>query len=263
MNILFTICARAGSVGLPDKNLKMMNGIPLVCYTLAVIKQFWDSHPEHAVYAALNTDSGLLRKIVEKQKILSDIIFVPRAELLAGDRVAKVDVIQDTYFHINVGCKFNVVVDLDITSPMRRLIDLENVLDVYQSNDAYDLVTTVVKARRSPYFNMVEEKNHGFYGKICKSGCTARQQAPQSYELNASIYAYRPSFLESGIAGTILDGRCGISVMPDFLVLDIDSEEDFEMMQFLHAYYMEKDSGLKDIYLNAKVAKEAGWTAKN
>ena len=117
---------------------------------------------------------------------------------------------------------------------------------------SYDLVFSVVETRRSPYFNMVENKPDGFYRKICESNFTARQQAPRSYELNASIYAYSPNFLRSTIEKTILDYNCGISVMPDYLVLDIDSEEDFQMMQNLHQYYCERDEKLKEVYETAK-----------
>jgi len=40
--------------------------------------------------------------------------------------------------------------------------------------------------------------------------------------------------------------------MPDFLVLDIDSEEDFEMMQYLHRFYCSKDRGLNEVFMIAK-----------
>ena len=113
------------------------------------------------------------------------------------------------------------------------------------------LLASVVPARRSPYFNMVEKKD-GAYRKICESAYTARQEAPASYELNASIYAYRPDFLDRDITDTILDHRCGISVMEDYLVLDIDSEKDFQMMEVLHQYYIEHDEGLKQVYEEAK-----------
>ena len=95
---------------------------------------------------------------------------------------------------------------------------------------------------------MVENKPDGFYRKICESKFTARQQAPKSYEMNASIYAYSPKFLKSDITKSIIDYNCGISVMQDYLVLDIDSEEDFQMMQYLHEFYCKKDIALKDVY---------------
>ena len=145
-----------------------------------------------------------------------------------------------------------MIIDLDITSPIRRIEDIENIIEEYRTG-IYDLVFSVVEARRSPYFNMVEKKADAFYRKICVSNYTARQQAPKSYEMNASIYAYSPEFLQSSIDKTILDYNCGISVMPDFLVLDIDSEEDFQMMEYLHQFYCTHDSGLKEVFEIAKM----------
>ena len=46
MRILFTICGRAGSKGLRNKNLRKMKGVPLVYYTLASIRMYMDAHPE-------------------------------------------------------------------------------------------------------------------------------------------------------------------------------------------------------------------------
>lgn len=247
MNILITICGRAGSKGFKNKNLKKMNGIPLVYYTIAVIKLYMEKHRENKVTVALNTDSMELRKLVMAQTILDGIGYVERKESLAGDTVAKVNVIKDTYLSFERKDSFDVVVDLDITAPLRRVADIENVLEEYFSDTRYDLVFSVVEARRSPYFNMVEKKESGFYGKVCESMFTSRQQTPKSYELNASIYAYNPLFLESDITNTILDYKCGVALMPDFLVLDIDSEDDFEMMEYLLPCFGEKEEGLRDV----------------
>ena len=254
MKVLFTICGRAGSKGFKNKNLKEMNGVPLVFYTLAVIHLYKENHSADDVTVAVNTDSQPLVDQVKNQSMLEDVLFVERKPELAGDKVAKVDVIKDTYRI--VGDEADVIVDLDITSPMRRMVDIENILSAYQSESMYELVTSVVVARRSPYFNMVENKGNA-YGKICNSSYTTRQDAPVSYELNASIYAYRPTFLDMDIEDTILDHKCGISVMPDYLVLDIDSEEDFRMMEFLHRYYIEHDDGIRQVYEEAKQIVES------
>lgn len=249
MNILFTICGRAGSKGFKNKNLKEMNGVPLAYYTLAAIIGYSEKHPENNVRVAVNTDSEPLKQLIEKQKALP-ICFIERKEELAGDVVPKVAVIQDTYRQL-MDDNPDVVIDLDITSPYRSISDIENIITEY-SKGVYDIVFSVVQARRSPYFNMVEQKEDGFYKKICQSSYTARQQAPQSYELNASIYAYRPQFLKGKIEKTILDYKCGVSIMPDYLVLDIDSEEDFEMMQYLHSFYCKQEAGLDEVYRKAK-----------
>ena len=245
MNILFTICGRAGSKGFRNKNLKELRGVPLAFYTLAAIKCYMDRHLTDKVMVALNTDSEPLVDLILKQTTVP-VRYISRKPELAGDVVAKVDVIKDTVLSCSDFTP-DVVVDLDITSPMRRVEDIENAVKEFNKG-IYDLVFSVVEARRSPYFNMVEKKNDGFYRKICESKYTARQQAPVSYEMNASIYVYAPAFLRSNISYTILDYNCGISVMPDYLVLDIDSEEDFAMMQYFHEYYCCKDESLNNIY---------------
>lgn len=249
MNILFTICGRAGSKGFKNKNLKEMNGVPLVYYTLAAIKGYVNKHKDDNVVVALNTDSDPLVELVMRQQAVP-VKYVERKSELAGDVVPKVAVIKDTFLSFKE-MNPDVIIDLDITSPMRKIDDIENIITEYKKG-IYDLVFSVVEARRSPYFNMVEVKPDGYYRKICESNYTARQQAPKSYELNASIYAYKPEFLEGNIEKTLLEYKCGISIMYDYLVLDIDSEEDFLMMQMLHKYYCEADMNIRYIWEQAK-----------
>ena len=249
MNILFTICGRAGSKGFKNKNLKIMRNIPLVYYTLSVIDLYAKKHAENKVIVALNTDSKELIKLLKCQNIIKDIKYVDRDETLADDITPKVAVIRDTYKKCGEVEFFDVVVDLDITSPMRRLCDIENAINVFMENKNYDVVFSVVPSRRSPYFNMVEFKE-GYYGKVCESNYTARQQAPSVYELNASIYVYNPLFLQNRIKNTLLDYRCGISLMQDYLVLDIDSEEDFVLMEKILEIYEKKDNGIRQMIEN-------------
>lgn len=115
------------------------------------------------------------------------------------------------------------------------------------------MVFSVVEARRNPYFNMVEMKNTGFYGKVCKSQFTSRQEAPTIYEMNASIYVYNPNYLSSGSSKTTLENKCGVIVMTDYLVLDIDSEDDYKMMNMLYTYCRKEDPELDAIYRGHKV----------
>ena len=157
-NILFTICGRAGSKGFKNKNLKKMRGIPLVYYTLAAIKGYIDAHPENRITTVLNTDSEELKALVKRQSEV-EVRIVERKEELAGDTVSKVDVIKDTFFKCN-DIEHDMVIDLDITSPLRSSKDIENIIEEYQKG-SYDIVFSVVEARRSPYFNMVEKKSDG------------------------------------------------------------------------------------------------------
>lgn len=55
--------------------------------------------------------------------------------------------------------------------------------------------------------------------------------------MNASIYVYNPQFLNQKIDKTLLEYNCNIVEMPDYLVLDIDSEEDFQLMNMLFNWH--------------------------
>ncbi len=243
MNILFTICGRAGSKGFKSKNLKLLKGIPLVHYTLSAIYLYTLVHPEDKIITAVNTDSEELKELIRRFGKIDQLMFVDRKEEHAGDTVPKVEVVRDIYLRCEEKETFDVVVDLDITSPMRRIEDIEAIIREFHGKKTYDIVYSVVPSRRSPYFNMVEKKGK-YYGKVCASTFTARQQVPKVYEMNASIYAYRPEFLEDKIDKTILDYRCGIVEMEDYLILDIDSQEDLEMMELLLGHFCDRDEKL-------------------
>ena len=104
-------------------------------------------------------------------------------------------------------------------------------------NERCNFAYSVVEARRSPYFNMVSKKDRGFFARVIPSDYTARQQVPECFDMNASIYAYAREYL--------MDMRDDnqfalIWKMQDSAVLDIDSEDDFEIMELLTEYYWTK-----------------------
>lgn len=252
MRILFTICGRAGSKGFKNKNLKKLRGVPLVHYTLAAIQLYTMQHPNDEIMVAVNTDSPELVSQVKQQRSIKKICFVQRKIELADDIIPKVDVIRDTYLQcLADGAGYDVIVDLDITSPMRRACDIEETIYQMISETDCDLAFSTVSARRNPYFNMVEARE-GYFRKVCQSDFTARQQAPAVYELNASIYAFRPAFLQNKIDKTILDYNCRVAIMPDYLVLDIDSEEDFEAMEVVLPFFSKKDPLLEQVIFCAE-----------
>ena len=66
--------------------------------------------------------------------------------------------------------------------------------------------------------------------------------------MNASIYAYDGGYLIGSTSDKLFDGRCSAVVMKDTAVLDIDSEEDFELMEWLARYFVENDAEFKMVY---------------
>lgn len=248
MNILFTICGRAGSKGLKNKNLLEFLGYPLSFYTVSAIKLYKDTHPGIKTDIALNTDSKDLINLFKDNFDYIDI--VKRSEKLGKDDTPKIDVIKETYRAMEDRNKvqYDMVVDLDLTSPLRKISDIEKIIDK-KSNSNADVVFSVVDSRRNPYFNMVSEKN-GFYGRVNKSDFNARQEAPPIYDMNASIYAYSSEFLEKDL--NIFDGKCDITKMEDTGILDIDSGEDFELMEVIGDYLFKSKEEFKKVRDNIK-----------
>lgn len=248
MNILTTICARAGSKGVKSKNTRCFCGKPLLYYTLAAYSAF---HKKEAtrfdgIQLALNTDSAELIRQMDGAR--EPYILIERAENLAGDTVSKFDVIKDTLIKTEekTGLVYDVVLDLDLTSPIRTCDDIAGTIDALLRQDDADIAYSVTESRRSPYFNMVNKKENGFYGLVLEKGYAARQQiTDKCYDMNASIYAYRREYLLSGFAH---QRNAAIWVMPDSGILDIDSERDFELMEVIFKHIVANDATYKETF---------------
>jgi CMP-N,N'-diacetyllegionaminic acid synthase len=249
MKILFTICGRAGSKGIKNKNLKDFLRYPLPFYTLSVIDLYMQQNPDVKSDIVLNTDSkDLIKLFKERLKIRVDVI--ERDPSLGLDHTPKVEVISNSLKIIKERKKqnYDIVVDLDITSPLRTVNDLQNLINKKIHSDA-DVVFSVTNCRRNPYFNMVKKTDNG-YVRVIESSFNTRQEAPEIFDMNASMYAYTPEFLESGKG--IFQGKCDVTNMMDTAVLDIDHENDFELMQVIGEYLFLKNIDMKKVQENIK-----------
>ena len=206
MKILFTICGRAGSKGIKNKNIREFLGKPLPYYTISAIDLFLkETTLDIEADIVANSDSRELLELM-KNNPLRIIETIERDESLAGDAIGKIAVINDCLLKMEdrKHKKYDMIVDLDITSPLRTVENVEQLI-TKQFESKADVTTSVTTARRNPYFNQVMKTEHG-YKKVIASNFTARQQAPEIYDMNASLYAYSPEFLKSGKG--VLDGYC-------------------------------------------------------
>ena len=229
MNILITICARGGSKGIPGKNIKMLNGKPLIGYTIDIAKRFQEKHGN--VEIALSTDSEEIMQVAEQCGLHSDY---KRPASLGGDTVGKIDAIKDIVLYTEnaKGIKYDYVLDMDVTSPLRTLEDLEEAFELMNADTNAVNLFSVSEAGRSPYFNQVEQKENGYFNKVKDAGIVlTRQSAPKVYDLNASFYIYRRKFFDMGYKGAITD-RSLIYLMKH-TCFDLDHPIDFEIISFL------------------------------
>jgi len=245
MNILFTVCGRAGSKGIKNKNIREFLGYPLPYYTFASIGQYLKEYATDDIDVAVNTDSPELVEIAKNNPFVS-VMVIDRKPELGGDRVPKPAVILYTFNQMQVkqGKEYDMVVDLDLTSPLRTAKDIDSLIKKQKEVNA-DVTFSVTESRRNPYFNMVIECEKGVR-KVLQSDFVARQQAPAVYDMNASLYAYKPEFLMSGRG--VLDGYCEIIQMMDTGILDLDHVNDFELMQVIAKYLFENRDEFKNAY---------------
>ena len=248
MKILFTICGRAGSKGVKNKNLKSLLDIPLIYYALGSILKYSQNHPEDSVNVAVSSDSEELHALAHAQNKIS-IESVYRDGYLAGDVAPKVSVIAACTQEIQKRTKvvYDVIVDLDITSPLRSWKDIENAVQAINNRPSLDCVFSVTSSRRNPYFNMVKVEN-GIASPVVENQYTTRQAAPTVYDMNAAIYAYSPFALLTKEAVGFFHTNCSVFIMKDTAILDIDSEEDLEVLEVLAGYFIKRDPFLKETY---------------
>ena len=231
MEILITICARGGSKGIPGKNIKIINEKPLIYYTLKTANAFKEKH-KGKVDIVLSTDSQQIKEVVKKQGLYIETDYM-RPEALATDTAGKLGVIIDVknFMEQKHHKKYDYVLDMDVTAPLRSVKDLEKALVLLERNaEAYNIFS-VNTCHRNPYFNMVEENKEGFY-ELCKKGSfLTRQSAPKVFDMNASFYYYKRVFFDNNCERVITD-RSLVYVVPH-LCFDLDEPIDFEFMSFL------------------------------
>ena len=225
MKILCTICARAGSKGVANKNLRLINNKPLIVYSIeqAIATKLFDQ-------IVVSSDSKEIREVA----LANGATFcVDRPAELATDTAPKLPAIKHCVENAEKKFgQFEVIIDLDATAPLRESSDIIGALELLQSAQA-DNVITGTPAHRSPYFNLVETDVNGIVSlsKPPANVVARRQDSPQCFDMNASIYVWRRQALFAN--ENLFTGNTRLFVMPRERSLDIDSQADFEMVEWM------------------------------
>ncbi len=225
-NRICTICARGGSKGVPGKNIRLLNGKPLLAYSIEQAKatQLFE-------VIAVSSDSD---DILNCAKDWGVTHLVKRPNELATDTAGKLPVIQHCVSEIQTRLNktFKTMIDLDCTSPLRKIEDINGVVTLVEEGLCSNVITGM-SSRRSPYFNLVEETAKGFVtlSKKLPSSIVRRQDAPVCYDMNASIYGWtKEAFFQ---LTKVISDQTRLFLMPEERSIDIDSELDFEFVEYV------------------------------
>lgn len=225
MNVTCVIGARGGSKGLAGKNIRPMLGKPLIGWSIEQAL----ACPE-ITRVVVSTDSEAIAEVARAHG--ADVPFMRPAEL-ANDSAGKWGVWQHALEACDrhYGEPIDLYVDLDCTSPLRDVEDISQAIAQFRGAGA-DAVFSVCEARKNPYFNMLEIEDGSL--RICKAlprPIVRRQDAPAVFEHVASIYVLAPAYLRRGTG--LLSGRTQGYDIGAAKSLDVDSEFDFELIEYL------------------------------
>ena len=188
MKILCTICARKGSKGLKNKNLLKINNKTLIQHTYEIAKKtkLFDK-------IIITTD---YKNILTKYKFFD--LSIKRPKKFANDKSSKIDAIKHALIvsENKFNCKFDYVVDLDVTAPLRLKIDIIKAFNKIHKNKFATNLVSGCNSKKNPFFNQVEFSNNILkLVKSSKKKIIRRQDTPRVYDLNASIYIWRRKYL--------------------------------------------------------------------
>lgn len=221
---MFVIPARGGSKGIPGKNIKPLNGKPLIGYSIEVAREFVGDED-----ICLTTDDEKIIDVAERQFGLR-VPFI-RPASLATDKSGSYGVmIHALDFYAARGKNYDTLVLLQPTSPFRTADDVRAAMKLYSSD--IDMVVTVKEAATNPYYNAFEEDENGFL-KISKGDgkYTRRQDAPKVWEYNGAVYVINVASLRKMTLGEFPRRR--LCPMPAERSVDLDTPMDWLIAETL------------------------------
>lgn len=223
---LCTICARGGSKGVTDKNIRPLLGLPLIVHTINQAK-----NSQLFARIAVSSDSDIILNLAKEAKV--DYL-IKRPEEMASDISAKLPAIRHCVSEVErlSGEDFKIFVDLDVTSPLRIKEDIIGAVKLFEDSESHNLLTGTL-ADHSPYYDMVEFDTFGGI-KVVKEPpykVVRRQDSPKCYGLNSSIYIWT----RHGLFGrnSFFNEDTLLFVMPGERSRDIDTELDFKIVEYL------------------------------
>ena len=233
---LVVIPARGGSKGIPKKNIRNLNGKPLIAYTLEVAKEALAKGIVSRVL--VSTDSEEIADISRNYGV--DVPFM-RSEALAGDEAKTVDVMLEVVDKLEQAKEYyNTLITLQPTSPQRLYADLEEAVNVYNQCNNDSLISVYEDPKANGYNYYTSQNGVGIPQKELHNKGVRRQDMPEIYVRNGAIYITDIEMMKK--EKVIIGNNPQLFIMPKERSVDLDSMEDFAYLEWLMQY--KKESGV-------------------
>ena len=219
------IPARGGSIGVPGKNIKEMNGKPLIWYTINVAKKskFIDK-------IIVSTDDNEIAKIAKSYEV--EVPFMRPKELARDDSIA-IDNYIYTIDRLNKEFNYSIgeFIILQPTSPLRTSLDINNAIQIFIEKKA-DSVISVSEAIHPPIWSKtIDEKGILRDYFDIKIGNKNRQDIEKAYMPNGAIFIFKYLLIKEKYS--YYSDKTYPYIMPLERSIDIDSKLDFKFAEYL------------------------------
>lgn len=217
------IPARGGSKGLPGKNIKLLEGKPLIAYTIeAALKS------EKVDRVIVSTDCDKIAKIALQYGV--EIPFM-RPDFLATDTATSLDVYKYTFEKLETeeGIAINNFIVLQPTSPLRTSKHIDEAITLFENKKAISVIGFCKEDHPIFWHKFLDENGQFeevFEGDYIKN----RQDTRATYYPNGAIYIFNKSVLETGQYYT---KKSYAYIMEREVSVDIDTLDDFKYIEFL------------------------------
>lgn len=228
MNIVALICARGGSKGILNKNIKILGGEPLIVRSINQAKKL-----KEVKRVIVSTDSKEIANIATAAG--AEVPFM-RPKNLAEDNSSEWLVWRHALESIKkIDGKYpDILIVVPVTSPLRAEDDLKKCLIEFNKGNA-DIIITVTNSHRNPYFNMVKINEEGLASLVIPQVKTIirRQESPEVYDMTTVAYVTTPKFILE--KDGIFSGKVGYVHIPIERAIDIDNPFDLRIAELLLA----------------------------
>ena len=221
--VLAVVPARAGSKRLPQKNIKLLNGKPLIAYTFDAIQR-----SKYITTTIATSDCTEVLKISERYEKTCPLL---RPVDLASDTASSIDVLLHAVKYAEEHGSFDIICLLQPTSPLRTAEDIDNAIELYIKNNAKGVVS-MTKCEHSPLWATPLEADSDFKAFIKGLSVARSQDLKTFYQLNGAVYLIdKTAFLNEG--KLFLESDYYPFIMSNENSIDIDTALDFKLAELI------------------------------
>jgi len=223
-NILVVIPARGGSIGVPRKNIKNLNGQPLIAYAIKAALG-----TKFNLDVVVSTDDAEIASVAKHYG--ADVPFLRPKEISDSNSTLILVAKHAMEYFISIGIHYDAILSLQPTAPLIKSKTIENAINKLIDSDFTSIITVSEMTQGHPYTakRLLPDGVVESFSDIPEDAVTfPRQKREPAFFTNGAIYLRPKSLIETyKSGGWQLGNKPGYVVMNEFESVDINTSFDF------------------------------------